>query len=333
MTAPTEYVSCNLCGNRSVIVRYSNVTRIDTKGTQVVECDRCGLVYLNPRLKRLSDNFTMDEAYLLQFYLPYYQKLGLLTDTQDLNREQNYWFHQGALVQMQPYRQTNRVLDVGCAIGLFLAATQTDQWQSFGVEPSHYLGAYGRQKFGLSISEGVLSQLDFPPNYFDLVTLWDVTEHLLDPVATYQLVNRVLRPGGLLLLRMPNWQSLARETLGPAWDMFVTDHFYYFTPVTLSSLLHRTGFVPKYISAEDLVDSEVEAIKTKLGPHVAEDTLRRFRNLANSGSGSTLTAAAEKTLSQTERWQKAVHLVRSGAWRTLAQETLSYGRWKLKNPR
>ena len=333
MTAPTEYVCCNLCGSRNATVRYSNVMRIDTKDTQVVECDQCGLVYLNPRLERLSDNFTMDEAYLLQFYLPYYQKLKLLTETGELDREQNYRFHQGALMQMQPYRETNRVLDVGCAIGLFLAAAHEDGWQGLGVEPSHHLSAYGRRKFGLSISEGVLNQLDFPQNYFDVVTLWDVTEHLLDPMATYQLVNRVLRPGGLLLLRMPNWQSLARELLGPAWDMFVTDHFYYFTPITLGSLLQRTGFVPKYISAKGLVDSEIEEIKTKIGPQAVEEALHRLQNLPNSDCGSSLTAAAEKTLSRTERWQKASQLVRSGAWRTLAQETLSYGRWMFRNPR
>ena len=230
MTLSTEYTCCPLCGSPSCTVRYSSVARIFTPATEVVECNDCGLVYLNPRLARLGDNFSMDEEYLQRWYLPYYQKLGLLTEAQELDRERNRQFHQGALLQMQDYRQTNRVLDVGCAIGLFLAAAQAEGWQSYGVEPSSHLAAYGRERFGLSIAEGELSQANFPPGYFDVVTLWDVTEHLLDPVATYQAVNRVLRPGGLLLLRMPNWYSLARELLGPDWDMFVTDHFSYFNP-------------------------------------------------------------------------------------------------------
>lgn len=330
MTHPTEYINCNLCGGRNVTVRYSNVARIHTETTQVVECDACGLVYLNPRLARLADNFTMDDAYLHQFYLPHYQRLGLLTETKELDREQNYQFYQYALVQMQPYRVTNRVLDVGCAIGLFLAAAQRDGWQSFGIEPSSHLGSYGREKFGLSIAEGVLNQLDFPQNYFDVVTLWDVTEHLLDPVAVYQLVNRVLRPGGLLLLRMPNWESLTRKLVGPAWDMFVTDHFYYFTPAMLGKLLQQTGFVPKYINANELVDSEIAEIEQKLGPEAVEEALHQFQSFPGSSYGSTITAAAEKPRSALERWQKAGSLIRAGAWPTLAQEILHYGRWKFK---
>lgn len=333
MPPSIESVCCTLCGSDNVRVRYSSVPRIFTPSTQVVECTECGLVYLNPRLERLGDNFAMDEEYLRLWYLPHYQRLGLLTAAQHLDQERNYQFHQSALLQMQDYRRTNRVLDVGCAIGLFLAAAQIGGWQSYGVEPSPHLGTYGRNNLGLSIVEGELSQANFPPDYFDVVTLWDVTEHLLNPVATYQLVNRVLRPGGLLLLRMPNWYSVARELLGPDWDMFVTDHFYYFTPVTLGQLLKQTGFAPKYINASGIVDSEIEEIASKLGPQAVDEARRILSDPLNSDHGSTLTAAAEKPMSTTLRWKKAGNLLRAGAWSTLAQEILSYGRWKLNKVR
>ena len=75
----TENVHCNLCGGRSITTIYDQVTRIDTPDTKVVQCTRCGLVYLSPRLKELADNFTMNEAYLRQFYLPMYQQMGLLS--------------------------------------------------------------------------------------------------------------------------------------------------------------------------------------------------------------------------------------------------------------
>jgi SAM-dependent methyltransferase len=329
MTPPTEYVCCNLCGGRTVTVQYASVLRIDTPATQVVKCDNCGLVFLNPRLQYLADSFTLNEAYLNQFYLPLYQAIGLLTATQTLDPEKNLQFHQGALEQMRSYRVTNRVLDVGCAIGLFLAAAQADNWEAFGVEPSSPLGNYGREKFGLSIAQGELSEMDFPAHYFDVVALWDVTEHLLNPKATYQLISRVLRPGGLLLLRMPNWQSIARELLGPEWEMFVTDHFYYFTPVTLGKLLRQTGFVPRYIEARNLVDVEIETIKTKLGSQGVEDAMLRLSSNPNCDCGSTITAAAEKSLSPSERLRRAGRLVRVGAFGTLAQEMRNYGTWKL----
>lgn len=331
MASSIEYVCCNLCGGCDTKVQYANVGRIYTETTQVVRCNQCGLVYLNPRLRYLSDNFAMDEAYLLQFYLPLYQKFGLVTQSGDLDRELNYLFHKAALSQMQPYRVNNRILDVGCAIGLFLAAAQVEGWQSFGIEPSRHLGRYGCEKFGLSIAEGELAQMSFPPDYFDVVTLWDVTEHLLDPLGTYKLIHRVLRPGGLLLLRMPNWQSITRELLGPAWDMFVTDHFYYFTPVTLENLLRQAGFAPKYISAKELVGPEIEEITTKLGPQMAAEALFQVQSRPELNRGSTLTAAAEKVLSPAQRWQKAGNLLRAGALPALLKEARDYARWKLKH--
>ena len=330
MTLATEHVCCNLCGSDSVTVLYSNVGRISTPATQVVQCGRCGLVYLNPRLKYLADNFTLTEEYLREFYLPLYRSLGVLTDTFALNREPLKRYYQASLEQMQPYRATGRVLDVGCAIGLFLAAAEDAGWQCYGVEPSQPLGSYGRDKFGLTIADGELATAGFPDGYFDVVTLWDVTEHLLDPVTTYQAIHRVLRPGGLLLLRMPNWQSLAREYLGPDWEMFVTDHFYYFTPKTLRSLLQQVGFTPRYIAASELVDVEAEAIQTRLGSEALNAALAKLKDPACVDCGSTITAAAERSLSRPERWAKATVLLKSGAFGTLAHEVTNYARWKLK---
>ncbi len=324
MTPSTETVSCNLCGNLTTTVCYADVARIDTPSTQVVECNQCGLVYLNPRLARLADNFTMDEAYLRKFYLPYYQDMGLLTPDLELDIVENHRFHRGALAEMQPYRESNRVLDVGCAIGLFLAAARADGWECFGVEPSSHLGEYGRTHFGLSIFEGELGHAELAPNSFDVITLWDVTEHLLDPKSTYRLVYRLLRPGGLLMLRMPNWQSLARELLGPGWEMFVTDHFYYFTPDTLRALLEQTGYVPKYVSANGIVPSEVAAIQATLGADAAAEAMACAQSTAGIGRGSTLTAAAQKPRSHRDRLQKAGELLRQGDLATLAAEARKY---------
>lgn len=329
MQPQTEFVSCNLCGSQAVTIHYTAVKRIDTPSTEVVECNQCGLVYLNPRLARLADNFTMDEAYLRDHYLPYYQKKGILTPTLELDAAVNHQFHQDALAEMQPYREFNRVLDVGCAIGLFLTAAHANGWDCHGVEPSPSLAGYGRSQFGLSIFEGELGQAGFVPNSFDVITLWDVTEHLLDPQTTYRLVHKLLRPGGLLLLRMPNWQSLARELLGPEWDMFVTDHFYYFTPDTLTILMEQTGFVPKRVNANGLVPSESDAILEKLGPDAAAEAVERMQGDAGYGRGSTLIAAAQKPRSSRDRMQKAGQLLRRGELGALAAEARTYAQWFL----
>ena len=333
MLPSTEFVPCNLCGSQTATVRYTDVKRIDTQLTEVVECDGCGMVYLNPRLARLVDNFTMNEAYLREHYLPYYQKIGILTPTLELDAAANDQFHQSALAEMQPYRELNRVLDVGCAIGLFLKAARADGWDCYGVEPSHALAEYGRLHLGLSITEGELGQAGFAQNSFDVITLWGVTEHLLDPKATYRLVYSLLRPGGLLLLRMPNWQSLARELLGPEWDMFVTDHFYYFTPDTLTLLMKQTGFIPKKVGADGLVPSELDAIVEKLGPDAAAEAVARLQGDTGNGRGSTLLAAAQKPRSRRDRMKMAGQLLRRGELSDLTAEARTYLRWFLADRR
>lgn len=331
MRPMTEFVKCNLCGEQTATIVYAHVARIDTSDTQVVQCNHCGLVYLNPRLKRLADNFTMDEGYLRQFYLPYYQKIGLLTATGMLEAENNHGFHLGYLTKLEGYRMTNRLLDVGCAIGLFLAAAKSDGWECFGVDPSGPLSAYGRQQLGVNVQHGELKAMAFPKHYFDVVTLWNVTEHLLDPTSVLQEIFRIVRPGGLVIVQVPNWNDIARDFLGTKWDMFVTDHFYYFTPATLRKLLTGVGFRIKQVDARELCDSEIQEITSKINAETAQQALAQLKAMQDQERGSTITAFVEKPVTTMDRFAKAAHLVRSGQISGLVREIYNYIQWKRIN--
>jgi 2-polyprenyl-3-methyl-5-hydroxy-6-metoxy-1,4-benzoquinol methylase len=298
---PIEFIDCNLCQAQNTSVVYPEVPRLDTVGTQVVQCNSCGLVYLNPRLKRLADNFTMNEAYLYDFYLPFYQSMGFLGPDGSLDREKICQFNQRYLNQMRSYRQTNRLLDVGCATGLFLVATNADGWESYGVDPSGPLSSYGRATYGVNIYHGELNQMHFPHRHFDVVTLWNVIEHLLDPLGVLREVHRVLRPGGLLILQMPNWNDITREVLGVEWDMFVTDHFYFFTDTTTRQMLTQVGFIVKDIQSAELYTMEVEDIATKRGRKVADWVLHQLKTTNAHDRGSTVTALAEKPVTSRDR--------------------------------
>lgn len=255
--------------------------------------------------------------------------MGLLNSTGAINLRENATFHQVCLTEMRSYRKTNRVLDVGCGIGLFLAAARGEQWECIGIDPSGPLSAYGRENFNLSISQSELADMNFPANYFDVITLWDVTEHLLEPKTVYQEIYRILRPGGLLMFRMPNWNNIARELLGPRWDMFVTDHFSYFTPATMTKLLEQTGFTPKYIEARELVGSEIEELTKKINAEAAQAAIKQLRDLQAPDKGSTITGSAEKRLTTQDRIAKAVELIKTANWANLVREIKNYLIWKL----
>ncbi len=329
----TENVHCNLCGGRSITTIYDQVTRIDTPDTKVVQCTRCGLVYLSPRLKELADNFTMNEAYLRQFYLPMYQQMGLLSVEGKLITEINTNFHRYYLDGLAPYRSNNRMLDIGCAIGLFLAAAKVNGWDVYGLDPSAPLSAYGRETIGVNVLHAELQELEFPNDYFDVVTLWNVVEHLLDPTAVLSEVHRVLRPGGRLIIQVPNWSDIARDILGPTWDMFVTDHFYYFTPTTLSKLVVKNGFTVEKFDAAELVASEIEEITSKVSAQAAADALQTLKRSGATDRGSTITLYANKLTTTNDRLGKAWQLIHAGNLQQLTKEVRDYIKWKLSTTR
>ena len=291
MSLSVEHIPCPLCGESKYTVIYPYIDRIDTPDTRVVRCTHCGLVYLNPRLKRFSENFTLSEAYLREFYLPDQQRIGRLTPDGGIDHEKNRSFHARPLEQMKPYRMNNRVLDVGCAIGLFLAAAQRDGWESFGIEPSRPLSDYGRHRFGINIYQGELHERAFPDGYFDVVTLWEVVEHLMHPLNVLREVYRVLRPGGLLLLSTPNWHDIAREILGARWNNFVTDHFQFFTQATIRQALRWAGFTAIRTSTERL---SFQGTTNEPGQQVARNIQHQLTPTRHADRGSTLMAVAEK---------------------------------------
>ena len=79
-------------------------------------------------------------------------------------------------------------------------------------------------------------------NSFDAITLWDVLEHMADPIAVLKKAARLLRPGGILALNVPNIESLIAKLMGSRWPLLLTEHLYYFSPSSLRLLLERSGF-------------------------------------------------------------------------------------------
>ena len=108
-----------------------------------------------------------------------------------------------------------RLLDIGCAGGAFPVAARDLGFDPVGVEPSRWLADYGRRTYGLDIRNGILQEGMFPGDSFDVVTLWDVIEHVPDPHQLLTLVNSLLKPGGLLLVNYPDVGSIAARLLDP----------------------------------------------------------------------------------------------------------------------
>ena len=149
------------------------------------------------------------------------------------------------LVERYSGRTTGRILDVGSATGIFLHEMASAGWEAVGVEPVTHAAEYAQARFGLEIFSGTLAKAPYESGSFDVVTFWDVLEHTFSPVEELAHVARLLAPGGLVAINVPNWHSVDRQLFGPHWIGFDPPrHLYVFTERTLTAMLRKAGFRP-----------------------------------------------------------------------------------------
>jgi SAM-dependent methyltransferase len=145
------------------------------------------------------------------------------------------------------YKKSGRLLDVGCSTGIFLNHIQENlnksDWEIFGVEVNHEAANAARLNFNLKVFTGTLEEANFPAAFFDAITLWDVLEHLHDPMSSLLEMCRILKVNGILVLRVPNLDSWWANLFGKYWaGLEPPRHLYVFNQTTLSSLLEKSGF-------------------------------------------------------------------------------------------
>ena len=149
------------------------------------------------------------------------------------------------LIERYSGAQTGRLLDVGCATGLFLHEMALAGWGVVGVEPSPQAVTYAHERLGLEVFQGWLGDAPFEPASFDVVTYWDVLEHTFSPSAELACCARLLKPGGLLAINVPNWDSVERRLFGPYWNGFDPPrHLYTFKRPALTALLAQAALRP-----------------------------------------------------------------------------------------
>ena len=142
------------------------------------------------------------------------------------------------------YIPSGKLLDVGCAMGFFLDEAKTLGWQVSGIDVSGFGVNYARSHFGLDVFHGELTELAVAEASFDLITMWDVIEHVSDPSAYIRQAAKLLRKGGCLSLSTPDVESLPAKIYGKRWVGYKlsTEHVSYFSFRTLKRLLEEEGF-------------------------------------------------------------------------------------------
>jgi SAM-dependent methyltransferase len=214
---------------------YACTTREERSDLRVVACTNCGLRALDQALPAAD----VEAAY------------AAVEDPHYLTIEPHREVAFDKLIRrVGKWRQPpGRLLDVGCYTGLFLKAALAAGWDAFGIEPSRWAARTAAERLPGRVTPGFLRGAHFPPASFDVVTAWDVVEHLTDPREDLTRMARLLRPGGWLFLSTMASEALIARLLGRRWPWYMDMHRYYFTPRTLEMLLAQTGFTLRVVES------------------------------------------------------------------------------------
>jgi 2-polyprenyl-3-methyl-5-hydroxy-6-metoxy-1,4-benzoquinol methylase len=238
--APTlELTPCPMCGadHGDPLVRTEDLLFPGDERFQLVSCARCGHIYQNPR--------PTPEAIGRYYPEDYHPFLIAVEDepTRLRRMDRAFGLHmRTSAVHRAAGERPGRLLDVGCATGVFLDGMRRLGWQVQGVEPSPYAVRYARERFGLDVFEGLLERAELPAASFDAITMWDVLEHVHEPRPVLAELSRLLRPGGVLVLSLPNPDSLEARLLADHWlGWDLPRHLNLFRPAQLRAHLAEHG--------------------------------------------------------------------------------------------
>jgi len=235
-----EEVTCALCGvkdTRRVLTLRDFAFGVPGEFT-LVRCCRCGLMYLNPRPSPAQMS-----RYYPATYLPY--KSAIEDEQWTLMRwvrRRNIRRYRQVVEELSP-RVPGRILDVGCSTGIFLAEMRNADWETYGIDPSPVAVAYARQRFGLEVFEGPLSEADLATERFTVVTMWDVLEHTFNPLKILKSIHQLLETEGIVVITIPSYESWDRLLFGRYWIGYdAPRHLYVFPREVLQSMLTHVGF-------------------------------------------------------------------------------------------
>jgi SAM-dependent methyltransferase len=197
---------------------------------QINRCMNCGLIYSSP---------VMDELGVSTLYRDSRETNVSPGEEDNVRRTMALYYRLTA----SHLRARERMLDIGCDMGFMLEAAKSDGFKELhGIEPVPAARTVAETVEGAMITERFFEETDYPTDYFDLITLIHVLDHLYDPRIVLRQARKNLRPEGLVLAVVHNVRSLLGLLLGERFPIFNLYHHYFFDKNTLAELFRRQGY-------------------------------------------------------------------------------------------
>jgi len=219
--------TCPICGETSRS-HWGN-----TNGYDILRCQNCGLGITSPFPTPTDIKDSNADIYRIE-------------SRGSLYLRKQWYFKRRYHSQLRRIKQhvpSGRLLDIGCNIGLFLNCAKEAGFEVEGIELNKESAEFGRNHFKLQIHSTPLEEINFPEQSFDVITMYDVLEHIPDLHKALSTVKRILKPGGVLVVQSPNIESLMASLTVSNWCWLTPpDHLYHFTPQSMKRLITDHGF-------------------------------------------------------------------------------------------
>ena len=228
---PDDVLACPICTQQD----WEHVRKI--RGAWISKCVHCELLVTTNFLRKVHTPHSLYET-SKEHHLIYRQ--------QYMRRRRP--MYERIMPHLEPFRNSGRLLEIGCSYGYFLEVARQAGWRAEGVEISGYASGVARSK-GFRIHQAELRNLELDRGSYDVIAMWDVIEHLVNPADVVERCAELLLPGGAFVARTPNAHAL--ETAGSLFALAyrqlvypanTPEHVFHFTPETLSTLLQKSGF-------------------------------------------------------------------------------------------
>ena len=198
---------------------------------QLVECKDCNFQYLNPRIKSeiIYNSYTEneDETHVLQDRLRYktfkksLKKIIKILKIDDIKNK--------------------KFLDIGSASGICLKAIKDLGFQEEGYEPSNWMVNYGKKNYDVNLKNGSIIDVKID-NKYDLISLWDVLEHVTDLNGTLEKIKTLSQDNTILIINVPDIDSLICKIMKTKWPFYLNVHLYYFNKNTIESIFKKYNY-------------------------------------------------------------------------------------------
>ena len=242
---PNKGEKCPCCdGSALKITEHSNQSAISVSlnhfsasssaqlRQNLVACQNCALVFVSPM---------PNESEVLEAYT---ENLEEIHSSENKNRIKSFKrvFRWLKTKEFYLNNEINYIADIGCASGAFLVCAENEGLRVIGFEPSKTLSGIAQNEYGLNVINGIFSESRFLRNKLDMVTLWDVLEHVAQPNSLITQISSSLKLRGLLLVNIPVLDSVAARLLRNFWPFYLDVHLLYFKKQTLINYLEINGF-------------------------------------------------------------------------------------------